>query len=59
MGECPGFFHAVFHLWLLMVYFSERDNSGLNVTAAKRVFLLEPVVNHAFEVQGVSSSPLL
>jgi len=31
---------------------SERENAGLNVTCASRVFLLESVVHHAFEVQG-------
>lgn len=31
---------------------SERENSGLNVTCACRVFLIEPTVNHAFEIQG-------
>jgi len=33
---------------------SERENAGLNVTCAQRVFLVEPVVNHSFEVQGAS-----
>ncbi|KAH7107566.1 SNF2 family N-terminal domain-containing protein [Auriculariales sp. MPI-PUGE-AT-0066] len=32
----------------------ERENAGLNVTCANRVFLVEPVVNHAFEVQAIS-----
>ena len=31
---------------------SERENAGLNVTCASRVFLVESVVHHAFEVQG-------
>lgn len=30
----------------------ERENAGLNVTCASRVFLVESVVNHTFEVQG-------
>ena len=34
--------------------FSERENAGLNLTEAKRVFCLEPVVNHAFETQGMN-----
>lgn len=33
-------------------FFRERDNAGLNVTCASRVFLVESVVNHGFEVQG-------
>lgn len=37
----------------------ERDNAGLNVTSARHVFLLEPVVNHSFEVQGSTSTLLL
>ncbi|KAH9916397.1 SNF2 family N-terminal domain-containing protein [Epithele typhae] len=32
-------------------YASERENAGLNVTCASRVFLVESVVHHAFEVQ--------
>lgn len=31
---------------------SERENAGLNITCASRVFLLESVVHHGFEVQG-------
>ena len=31
---------------------SERENAGLNVTCASRVFLVESVVHHAFELQG-------
>lgn len=30
----------------------ERENAGLNVTCASRVFLVESVVHHAFELQG-------
>lgn len=32
----------------------ERENAGLNLTEAKRVFCLEPVVNHAFETQAIA-----
>ena len=31
---------------------SERENAGLNVTCASRVFLVEPVVHYGFEIQG-------
>lgn len=31
---------------------SERENAGLNITCASRVFLLESVVHHGFELQG-------
>ncbi len=34
------------------VLLSERENAGLNVTCASRVFLLESVVHHGFEIQG-------
>lgn len=30
----------------------ERENAGLNITCASRVFLLESVVHHGFEIQG-------
>jgi E3 ubiquitin-protein ligase SHPRH len=33
---------------------SETENAGLNVTCACRVFLLESVVHHSFEIQGES-----
>jgi len=39
------------HVFLLH---GERENVGLNLTCARRVFLVEPVVNHAFEVQAIS-----
>ncbi|KAH0834113.1 hypothetical protein J3R83DRAFT_11401 [Lanmaoa asiatica] len=39
------------NLQVLLLH-GERDNAGLNVTCASRVFLLESVVNHGFEVQG-------
>ena len=32
--------------------YRERENAGLNVTCASKVFLLESVVHHAFELQG-------
>jgi hypothetical protein len=35
-----------------MLLHGERENAGLNIVCASRVFLLESVVNHAFEVQG-------
>lgn len=34
--------------------FSERENAGLNITCASRVFLLESVVHHGFEVQAIA-----
>lgn len=37
----------------VMLLHGERENAGLNIVCASRVFLLESVVNHAFEVQGV------
>lgn len=33
---------------------SERENAGLNVTCASRVFLLESVVHHSFEIQAIA-----
>ena len=36
----------------------ERQNAGLNVTCASRVFLLESVVHHSFEIQGWLSETL-
>ncbi|KAI6007072.1 SNF2 family N-terminal domain-containing protein [Pisolithus albus] len=38
----------------VLLLHGERDNAGLNVTCASRVFLVESVVNHGFEVQGMS-----
>ncbi|KAF9261015.1 hypothetical protein L218DRAFT_981084 [Marasmius fiardii PR-910] len=32
----------------------ERENAGLNITCASRVFLLESVVHHGFEVQAIA-----
>ena len=37
--------------------FSERENTGLNLVEATRVFCIEPVVNHAFETQDRRHSP--
>lgn len=39
----------------VMLLHGERENAGLNIVCASRVFLLESVVNHAFEVQGTST----
>jgi len=38
----------------VMLLHGERENAGLNIVCASRVFLLESVVNHGFEVQGMS-----
>jgi hypothetical protein len=37
---------------LLNAFSRERENAGLNITCASRVFLLESVVHHGFEIQG-------
>ena len=37
----------------VMLLHGERENAGLNIVCASRVFLLESVVNHGFEVQGL------
>ena len=37
----------------VMLLHGERENAGLNIVCASRVFLLESVVNHAFEIQGM------
>ncbi|TFK50586.1 hypothetical protein OE88DRAFT_1631458 [Heliocybe sulcata] len=39
---------------LVLLLHGERENAGLNVTCASRVFMLESVVHHAFELQGES-----
>ncbi|KAH7911867.1 SNF2 family N-terminal domain-containing protein [Hygrophoropsis aurantiaca] len=39
---------------LVLLLHGERDNAGLNVTCASRVFLVESVVNHGFEVQAIA-----
>ena len=42
----------------VMLLHGERENAGLNIVCASRVFLLESVVNHAFEVQGMHTRAL-
>ncbi|QRW00441.1 RNA recognition motif protein [Ceratobasidium sp. AG-Ba] len=32
----------------------ERENSGMNITCASQVFLVEPVVSHMFELQAIA-----
>ncbi|KAJ2921288.1 hypothetical protein H1R20_g15804, partial [Candolleomyces eurysporus] len=39
---------------LVLLLHGERENAGLNVTCASRVFLLESVVHHSFEVQAIA-----
>ncbi|ESK91489.1 snf2 family helicase [Moniliophthora roreri MCA 2997] len=39
---------------LVMLLHGERENAGLNITCASRVFLLESVVHHGFEVQAIA-----
>jgi len=39
---------------LLLIFLRERENAGLNVTCASRVFLLESVVHHSFEIQAIA-----
>ncbi|KAG2078621.1 hypothetical protein BDR04DRAFT_1087088 [Suillus decipiens] len=46
-------FHTDPVLQVLLLH-GERDNAGLNVTCASRVFLVESVVNHGFEVQAIA-----
>lgn len=36
----------------VLLLHGERENAGLSITSACRVFLLEPTVNHNFELQG-------
>jgi E3 ubiquitin-protein ligase SHPRH len=36
----------------VLLLHGERENAGLNIVCASRVFLVESVVNHAFEIQG-------
>ncbi|KIY69814.1 hypothetical protein CYLTODRAFT_420375 [Cylindrobasidium torrendii FP15055 ss-10] len=38
----------------VLLLHGERENAGLNITCASRVFLLESVVQHAFEVQAIA-----
>ncbi|KAF8579584.1 hypothetical protein K439DRAFT_1524083 [Ramaria rubella] len=39
---------------LMFLVHGERENAGLSLTYAKRVWLIEPTVNHSFEVQAIS-----
>ncbi|KAH9476541.1 putative ATP-dependent helicase [Psilocybe cubensis] len=39
---------------LVLLLHGERENAGLNVTCASRVFLLESVVHHSFEIQAIA-----
>jgi len=39
---------------LVLLLHGERENAGLNVTCASRVFLVESVVHHGFEVQAIA-----
>ncbi|KAK7046025.1 hypothetical protein VNI00_007020 [Paramarasmius palmivorus] len=41
------------HISVLLLH-GERENAGLNITCASRVFLLESVVHHGFEVQAIA-----
>lgn len=52
MGEQPHLFTTFCRI---KIYPRERENAGLNVTCASRVFLVESVVHHAFEIQGKSN----
>ncbi|PBK60985.1 hypothetical protein ARMSODRAFT_676532 [Armillaria solidipes] len=38
----------------VLLLHGERENAGLNITCASRVFLLESVVHHGFEVQAIA-----
>lgn len=38
----------------VMLLHGECGSSGLNLTAARRIILLEPTVNSAFEVQAIA-----
>lgn len=49
MGGCRCFFRI---LSTTLNFLRERENAGLNLTCASRVFLLESVVQHSFEIQG-------
>ncbi|KAI0053500.1 hypothetical protein FA95DRAFT_1579571 [Auriscalpium vulgare] len=39
---------------LVLLLHGERENAGLNITCASRVFLLESVVHHSFEIQAIA-----
>ncbi|KXN90818.1 hypothetical protein AN958_03472 [Leucoagaricus sp. SymC.cos] len=41
------------HVAVLLLH-GERENAGLNLTCASRVFLLESVVHHGFELQAIA-----
>lgn len=38
----------------MLLLHGERENAGLNVTCASRVFLMESVVHHGFEIQAIA-----
>ncbi|KAK2460408.1 hypothetical protein APHAL10511_007573 [Amanita phalloides] len=38
----------------VLLLHGERENAGLNITCASRVFLLESVVHHSFEIQAIA-----
>ncbi|KAJ3979483.1 SNF2 family N-terminal domain-containing protein [Lentinula detonsa] len=38
----------------VLLLHAERENAGLNITCASRVFLLESVVHHGFEIQTIA-----
>ncbi|KAI9456133.1 SNF2 family N-terminal domain-containing protein [Lactarius psammicola] len=44
---------------LVLLLHGERQNAGLNVTCASRVFLLESVVHHSFEIQDTVERNIL
>ncbi|KAF5381839.1 hypothetical protein D9757_008356 [Collybiopsis confluens] len=43
----------------VLLLHGERENAGLNVTCASRVFLLESVVHHGFEIQDTVERNIL
>lgn len=48
-------FSCVLSVWILSYtirLYRDRENAGLNITCASRVFLVESVVHHGFEIQG-------
>ncbi|KIO23592.1 hypothetical protein M407DRAFT_26964 [Tulasnella calospora MUT 4182] len=38
----------------VLLLHGERENSGLNLTCAKRIMLVEPTVNISFEIQAIA-----
>ncbi|KAG9088075.1 Multiple RNA-binding domain-containing protein 1, partial [Ceratobasidium sp. 370] len=38
----------------VLLLHGERENSGMNITCASNVFLVEPVVSHTFELQAIA-----